>query len=273
MEAIFSIDSYIGKGIALYSLQAIRYLLFAGAAWLLFYRIYKSQWLHKKIQERFPKPKAVLTEIKYSFLSLVIFSFTGIGVYWATEMGWTQVYPEAGQYGWLYYGVSIILCIVLHDTYFYWTHRLMHVKWIFPYVHKVHHYSHNPSPWAAFSFHPLEAIIEAGILPLIVLIMPVHISALLIFLLYMTAMNVMGHLGFELFPKGFVRHWLGGWYNTSTHHNMHHRFTKCNYGLYFNLWDRVMGTNHAKYHETFENVASKEREKAAEVTPSPVRSE
>jgi len=67
-------------------------------------------------------------------------------------------------------------------------------------------------------------------------------------------MNVMGHLGYELFPKGFASHRLFKWHNTSTHHNMHHRLVKCNYGLYFNFWDRVMSTNHPAYEESFDQV-------------------
>ena len=31
---------------------------------------------------------------------------------------------------------------------------------------------------------------------------------------------------------------------------MHHRLVKCNYGLYFNFWDRVMKTNHPHYEES-----------------------
>jgi Delta7-sterol 5-desaturase len=72
----------------------------------------------------------------------------------------------------------------------------------------------------------------------------------------MTALNVLGHLGFEIYPKGFTKHSLLGINNTSTHHNMHHSLTNCNYGLYFNFWDKWMGTNHKKYHETFEKLAS-----------------
>ncbi|MGL1488967.1 sterol desaturase family protein, partial [Vibrio parahaemolyticus] len=39
----------------------------------------------------------------------------------------------------------------------------MHNKRIFKYVHLVHHHSTNPSPWAAYAFHPLEAVVEVGI--------------------------------------------------------------------------------------------------------------
>ncbi len=36
------------------------------------------------------------------------------------------------------------------------------------------------------------------------------------------AFNVMGHLGYEIFPLWLHKTWLGHWFNTSTHHNMHH---------------------------------------------------
>jgi lathosterol oxidase len=74
-------------------------------------------------------------------------------------------------------------------------------------------------------------------------------------------------LGFELFPSGFTTNKLTRWHNTSTHHNMHHKYFSCNYSLYFNVWDRLMGTNHAKYEETFEEVCER-RAKGTEV-PSP----
>lgn len=44
--------------------------------------------------------------------------------------------------------------------------------------------------------------------------------------------------------------------NTSTHHNLHHQQGNYNFGLYFNFWDRMMGTNHPQYAETFDQVKS-----------------
>ncbi len=84
--------------------------------------------------------------------------------------------------------------------------------------------------------------------------MPVHLLAIVIFLMLMTVMNVIGHLGYELYPKNFLGNPLLKWNNTSTHHNMHHRLVNCNYGLYFNFWDKLMGTNHPDYQKSFEDV-------------------
>jgi len=47
--------------------------------------------------------------------------------------------------------------------------------------------------------------------------------------------------------------------NTSTHHNMHHQRSNCNYGLYFNFWDRVMGTNDSRYELEFERIKERQR--------------
>ena len=67
----------------------------------------------------------------------------------------------------------------------------------------------------------------------------------------------MGHLGYEIFPRRMLQHPVFKWANTSTNHNMHHKYVKCNYGLYFNIWDRLMGTNHSKYEETFDEVTAR----------------
>jgi sterol desaturase/sphingolipid hydroxylase (fatty acid hydroxylase superfamily) len=71
-------------------------------------------------------------------------------------------------------------------------------------------------------------------------------------------MNVLGHLGFEIFPSGFTTNPLTKLSNTSVHHNMHHKYVNYNFGLYFNFWDKWMGTNHPNYHQEFESVASKQ---------------
>ena len=72
----------------------------------------------------------------------------------------------------------------------------------------------------------------------------------------MTLYNVYGHLGFEIYPKGLNKHWLGRWMNTSVNHNMHHQFFKGNYGLYFTFWDRMMNTLDKDYENNFERITT-----------------
>ncbi|MDX2001562.1 MAG: sterol desaturase family protein [Chitinophagales bacterium] len=249
-----------------FNIMFFRYFLFAGAMFLLFYIIKRQDWLYKKIQQVYPERKRIWHEFKYSLLTILIFSGIITLMGFLTKAGYTKVYYNIDERGVPYFIGTIVLVIFIHDTYFYWMHRLMHHPKLFRHVHKIHHLSHNPTPWAAYSFHPIEAIIEFGFVPIIIMLIPVHFAVMFIFALYMIAMNVMGHLGFEMFPKWFARHPIGKWHNTSTHHNMHHKMVNCNYGLYFNFWDRVMGTNHAKYEETFEKVATRPRPEKVENT-------
>jgi sterol desaturase/sphingolipid hydroxylase (fatty acid hydroxylase superfamily) len=132
--------------------------------------------------------------------------------------------------------------ILAHDAWFYWTHRLMHTRALFHLFHGVHHLSRNPTPWAAYAFHPYESVVEALGIVLILFIMPCHPIALLVFQTISTLINVYGHLGYEPYPRGLAGHWLGRWINTSVAHNAHHERARHNFGFYFLFWDRWMGT-------------------------------
>ncbi len=149
--------------------------------------------------------------------------------------------------------------LFLHDTYFYFMHRMMHHPKLYRKIHLVHHKSTNPSPWTAYAFHPIEGVLEALILPLIAFTLPVHISSFGLFFLFQIFYNVYGHLGFELYPKGFHKTIIGKWINTSVAHNLHHKKFNGNYGLYFLFWDRMLGTIREDYDVTFDTTTSKNR--------------
>lgn len=238
----------------------LRYTLIAGTAYLVFWKWLRERLHYRRIQQRFPKTRIMQQEFLWSLSTFVIFSMIGATAFLLNKHGYTLQYRDVSLYGWGYYVLSIVLMIVVHDTYFYWTHRAMHHKSVYKYFHRVHHYSNNPSPWAAFSFHPLEAIVEASIIYVFLFTIPHHVSALLIFLIFMTVMNVLGHLGYELYPKGFAQHRIGRWLTTSTHHNLHHSRNKGNFSLYFTWWDRWMGTLQEGYEEAYEEVTHRPKD-------------
>ena len=175
----------------------------------------------------------------------------------AFRRGWTRLYLDIHDFGWWWFAASIVLTIFLHDAYFYWTHRLMHRRSLFPIMHRAHHRSTNPTPWAAYAFDPLEALVQAGILPLAAFLYPIHPLAFLVFMGVQLGFNVMGHAGIEIFPHWFLDSRLGKFLNTPTNHAMHHQYFRGNYGLYFNFWDRLMGTNHKDYEARFREVTLK----------------
>ena len=69
-------------------------------------------------------------------------------------------------------------------------------------------------------------------------------------------MNVVGHLGYEIFPKSWIK---AGIANSVTHHHMHHQTATHNFTLYFSIWDRVFGTMHPEYEDVFKVVTDPER--------------
>jgi Delta7-sterol 5-desaturase len=238
----------------------MRYAMMAGLAWLLAYVWLKQRWLHRKIVMRFPASTEVRREMLYSALSVVIFTVVAAGTIAAANQGWNQIYWRVSDYGWAWFWGSIVCTIFLHDAYFYWTHRLMHHPRLFPYFHRVHHLSHNPSPWAAYAFDPLEAFVQAGIFPLAALVMPIHPIAFAIFMGWQITNNVLGHTGFEFYPRRLMTSPIRYFLNTPTNHAMHHEKMRGNYGLYFNFWDRLMHTNHSDYERRFLEVTNRSRQ-------------
>jgi Delta7-sterol 5-desaturase len=237
------------------SVEVIRYIGVVGIVYLLVWIIFKPQLLHRLIQQKFPPNSRLRIEFLYSLSSMFIFSLIGVGIF---LIGGTRLYMDVASHGWPYFFLSIALAILIHDTYFYWTHRLMHHPRLYKHMHQVHHQSTNPSPWAAYSFHPLEAVVQGMIGPILLFTLPMHVGALVAFGTYQIVLNAFGHLSFELFPRGFTKSKWVFWHNTTTHHNMHHRYFNSNYTLYFNIWDRIMGTLHPKYDEQFEEVTQRE---------------
>jgi lathosterol oxidase len=241
----------------------VRYLLFAGIAWLLGYVLFRQRWAHRKIILRPPQGSDIRRELSFSLLTVCIFGLIGTATLVANAHGWGQMYWKPAERGWPWFWLSIVVAIVIHDTYFYWTHRLMHHPRIFRWMHRVHHESTNPSPWTSYSFAPAEAVVQAGIFPVVTLLIPIHPLAFGFFMLWQITFNVLGHTGYEYHPKGFVKSRWGWWLNTPTNHIQHHEKFRGNYGLYFNYWDRLMGTNHPDYEDRFQQVAQRPRDPAS----------
>jgi Delta7-sterol 5-desaturase len=215
---------------------AVRYLLTSGGfAWLTQLR---QPGLYAAL-----KPQ-IKSEIFWSLTSAAIYGIPAGIVAWGWDQrGWTLISNRLADFPLWWWPLSILLTLFLHDTWFYWTHRLMHRPRWFRIAHAVHHDSRPPTAWAAMSFHPIEALTGAIVIPLIVFVIPLHISALATVLTVMTVMGVTNHMGWEMFPKFMVNGPLGHWLITATHHQHHHAQYRGNYGLYFRVWDRICGTD------------------------------
>ena len=184
------------------------------------------------------------SEIGWSLLSAVIYGLPAGVVAWGWQRhGWTRIYTDAQDYPLWWMPLSLLAYLFLHDTWFYWTHRWMHLPRPFRIAHAVHHASRPPTAWAAMSFHPVEALTGAIVIPALVFLVPIHVGMLGAVLAIMTLMGITNHMGWELFPGWIVESRAGHWLITASHHHRHHESYRCNYGLYFRFWDHLCGTD------------------------------
>ncbi|HEY1691142.1 MAG TPA: sterol desaturase family protein [Polyangiaceae bacterium] len=246
--------------------DAGRYVVVAGAAFLVFWVWGRERWRRRLVNRAFGRAGQVRREVAYSASTALLFSMVGTGVWFGGRAGILRLYTDVPRHGWAYLAGTVLVLVVLQDAYFYWTHRAMHHPRLFRHVHRVHHQSHDPSPLAAYAFAPTEALVHAAFVPLMALWLPLHPLAIGAFLAFMILRNVLGHLGIELFPRWFVRSAWTRWSTTTTHHTLHHRRVGTNYGLYFTWWDRWMGTTDPTYEATFDAVG---RPASADLLVSP----
>lgn len=250
------------------TLNFIRYYPIAGFAFLLLYLWKKDYFEPFRIQKTFPKMDKVWKEFRQSAITLIVFTLVATTNITLAKM---KLIPNRVYFGeinglaaWGYVTLSFILITIWHETWFYWMHRFAHIKKVYPHVHIEHHMSVNPSPLAAYRFQITEAFLESIYLVLFVTMVPIHFYVILFHTFYAMVFNIWWHLGYEFFPKGWATHPITKWINTSTHHNLHHQKFQGNYSLYFNVWDRIMGTNFPYYEKYYQEVTENREKKLAE---------
>ena len=198
-------------------------------------------------------------EILTSVRSVAIYALVATPALWLQSNGWAAGdYP--GHASALAVALDVVVLLVAHDAYFYWTHRAMHDPRLFKRWHRTHHRSVTPTPFAAYAFDWREAIVQAAFVSIWICLVPTPEIAMFIFLGIMIVRNVMGHSGTELHPRGMADHPIFGLLTTTVHHDLHHSGGfQYNYGLYFTWWDRLMGTEHPRYREVFREVTARDR--------------
>jgi len=245
-------DQFIAVWPVIFSLDLSRYLIAASVLTTIL-ALFAGPFASRRIQSRRANSQDIRREITYSLGTVVIFSLMGFVTYIGSQHGIFRIYggdlPAVGRLL-----LEFVAIVLIHDAYFYWMHRAVHTPSLFRRVHRVHHKSRTPTPWAAYAFAPPEAILEASILPLAGLFLPMHEMTVFLFVTHMIARNVMGHAGVELFPSWWLQAPVLRWITTTTHHDLHHHNGGYNFGLYFTWWDRWMHTEHPEYASRFNEV-------------------
>jgi sterol desaturase/sphingolipid hydroxylase (fatty acid hydroxylase superfamily) len=247
-----------------------RYVIFSVAVWLALWVVLAIPLAGRKIRDSRPPARQLLIEFLTSIRSIAIFSTIGLLTFGLFRAGWLPGPYTARSWGPAWFWASLVLMILAHDAWFYWTHRLIHDRRLFRRFHRRHHRSNNPSPFTAYSFDLGEAAINGIFVPLWMILVPTQWPVVGLFMLHQIVRNTIGHSGYELFPARKDGRPLIPFVTTVTHHDLHHAQAGWNYGLYFTWWDKLMGTEHPDYLKRFAEVtARKDRKLDATSSPSP----
>ncbi len=168
---------------------------------------------------------------------------SGTFVYYVMHGGYTALYFDVSDYGWAYTALSTVLLFLAMEAAAYYTHRLLHAKWMFRRFHRWHHRVVTPTPFITVTMHPVEFLMLQGATFLPVFVLPAHAVSFIALLIYVLVFNLMDHSGIH------IDHRLP-WHGSSRFHDDHHVFFHCNYGQILAVFDRFHGT-HRRTHRRY----------------------
>jgi sterol desaturase/sphingolipid hydroxylase (fatty acid hydroxylase superfamily) len=254
---IVSLDQIERLWWAYLTLNVERYLVFALATWSVLWIALSGLLKNRRIRAAGPPVRQMTWELLLSVRTVAVFATAGAAMNLTSRAGLYPLADVAAHWGTAWMWASLVLMIVGHDAYYYWTHRAMHHRRMFRLVHKQHHSSHNPSPFTAYSFDVAEAVILVSFVILWPLAVPTPWPVIQLFILHQIARNTLLHAGYELMPARADGRPMLDWLTTTTHHDLHHAKAGFNFGLYFTWWDRWMGTENPDYRAAFARAAGR----------------
>jgi sterol desaturase/sphingolipid hydroxylase (fatty acid hydroxylase superfamily) len=139
--------------------------------------------------------------------------------------------------------VAFVATVMLNDLMYWAGHGAMHLKSLYPYVHKQHHRQLIPFRGLpdALNIHPAEELIGAAIfgaaLQVAIRTIGVHASTAWVSFAYWSLFNILNHFDLDT-PLRVPVPFASG----ALDHQMHHRVPRCNYSKLTMFWDRLFGT-------------------------------
>lgn len=158
--------------------------------------------------------------------------------------------------------MSVFFCMLCEDATFYWSHRFLHLPFIYPYIHKMHHTFNQTVSIAAEYTHPIEFalgnLIPNAVGPAI-LGPQMHIVTVFAWYLVRVGETLDGHCGYDFSFSPYRLIPLSG---SAEYHDFHHSRNVGNYASFFSIWDSVWGTNKVFYEhlESRQQAAKAKRE-------------
>ncbi len=143
--------------------------------------------------------------------------------------------------------LTVVFCMLCEDFSFHFLHRLLHQRWIYPYIHKVHHTYTTTVGIAAEYSHPIDfifsSLVPSALGPMI-LGENMHFATFMMWSVVRLGETLDGHCGYEF---SWSPYRLIPFSTSASYHNFHHSHNSGNYSSFFSLWDTVFGQNNDFY--------------------------
>ena len=166
-------------------------------------------------------------------------------------------------------GVQITFFMLVEDTTFFWSHKLLHHPAIYRHIHKQHHEYKTTIGIASEYCHPFEYVFS-NIIPTAlgpqILGMRCHFFTLLMWFALRTGETIDGHCGYDFSWSPYrLLPFSGG----AQYHDYHHSHNVGNYSSFFTFWDTICGSNR----HYFQFLAKKQEQEAMEAVKKQLDSE
>jgi len=188
-----------------------------------------NNWLSRKDE---------IHEILVGWFSLTLGSvLSSVLASWVMNGGYTTIYFQFAQYGWLWAILEFPIVFVVTDYITYWTHRIYHLPFLYKHFHKLHHTYKQPTAFSVTAIHPIEFLNIQSIYILPMFIFPIHAAPYCFYLIYIYYHGIIDHSGIA-----FKKLWFQPWQPDCIFHDNHHQYFHVNFGFNVELWDKIHGT-------------------------------
>lgn len=187
-------------------------------------------------------PHLELHEIMVGAFSLALGNLLSAALTcWVANGGYTTIYYEWGQYGYLWEFLSLPLIFLAQDYVTYWHHRIYHWPYFYKHFHKLHHTYKQPTAFSVTAIHPVEFLNIQWIYIAPMFCVPVHVVTYCSILIYIYTHGIIDHSGIT-----FKHWWWNPWQPDAIFHDNHHQYFHVNFGFNVKWWDQIHGTERQK---------------------------
>ena len=189
----------------------------------------------KKVQDKQFRPEQIVTEIKRSFVSILMFAVLSLWMCYGLKSG---IYKYNYIFRFEEYIAEVLALFLWNEIYFFIIHKSFHLKMFYKY-HVDHHFSFVPSPFSAYSFHWSEGLLLGAVMPIAMLFYDFEFWSIMTLPVMSIILNALGHSNLDFFPNKDIN----SLYSFSKRHSLHHQNPHKHFGFFLPwldmLYDRL----------------------------------